>query len=263
MLIIVIIIIASSKGHAEGETRKTRKESLENQSLAKIGRSSWKEKVSEKGAVMITVTKDTVAALKKHEGTVQRREMQMSNKHKTGFFFFKGYTHGIWKFPGYGSKWSCSCWPIPQPQQHQILNPLSEGIEPPSSWILVGFVSAEPQKELLMIPNLIQNYQIQKMNQHFQPPVFVEMKNTGHVNPFGSKLWGDQLSQYTTDGTISCYIYPCISSQSFIYIIFSLQICLLQEKFKHPAEENWYMFLKMCHIVQSMLIIIEYSHSKA
>ena len=36
------------------------------------------------------------------------------------FFAFLGRTHGIWKFPGQGSKWSCSCWPTPQSQQCQI-----------------------------------------------------------------------------------------------------------------------------------------------
>jgi len=36
-------------------------------------------------------------------------------------------------------------------QQHRILNPLIEArIEPTSSWILVGFVTAEPQQELLV-----------------------------------------------------------------------------------------------------------------
>ena len=35
-------------------------------------------------------------------------------------------------------------------RQHWILNPPSEpGIEPVSSWMLVGFISAEPQWELL------------------------------------------------------------------------------------------------------------------
>ena len=34
-------------------------------------------------------------------------------------------------------------------QQRRILNPLSEtGIEPVSSWVLVRFVSTEPQREL-------------------------------------------------------------------------------------------------------------------
>ena len=38
------------------------------------------------------------------------------------FFFFPFYSHtrGIWKFPGQGSNRSYSCWPTPQPQQHQI-----------------------------------------------------------------------------------------------------------------------------------------------
>ena len=33
---------------------------------------------------------------------------------------------GIWRFPGWRSNWSYSCWPTPQPQQHRILNPLIE-----------------------------------------------------------------------------------------------------------------------------------------
>ena len=33
-------------------------------------------------------------------------------------FFFKCRTHGIWRFPGQGSNWSCRCRPMPQPQQH-------------------------------------------------------------------------------------------------------------------------------------------------
>ena len=36
------------------------------------------------------------------------------------FFFFKGGTYDIWKFPGEGSNWSCSCQPSPQPRQHGI-----------------------------------------------------------------------------------------------------------------------------------------------
>ena len=36
------------------------------------------------------------------------------------FFFFKGLTCSTWKFPGHKSNQSYSCWPIPQPQEHQI-----------------------------------------------------------------------------------------------------------------------------------------------
>ena len=32
----------------------------------------------------------------------------------------------FWRFPAYGSNRRCSCRPTPQPQPHQILNPLSE-----------------------------------------------------------------------------------------------------------------------------------------
>jgi len=41
-------------------------------------------------------------------------------------------------------------WPTPQPQQGGILNPLSKArVEPESSWILVRFVTGEPERELL------------------------------------------------------------------------------------------------------------------
>ena len=44
---------------------------------------------------------------------------------------------------------SCICNLHCSPWQHQILNPLGRpGIEPAYSWILIGFVTAEPQQEL-------------------------------------------------------------------------------------------------------------------
>ena len=63
-----------------------------------------------------------------------------------GFFFFcffQGCTRSIWRFPGQGSNQICSCWPTPQPQKHQILNPLIKTRDA-SSCILVRFVSIEP-----------------------------------------------------------------------------------------------------------------------
>ena len=78
------------------------------------------------------------------------------------FFVFFGCTRGLWKFlgsgwnPGHGSK------PPPPPEQHRIqatsvantiahgnagslTHGASLGLKPSFSWILVGFVSAEPQ----------------------------------------------------------------------------------------------------------------------
>ena len=47
----------------------------------------------------------------------------LSRKYFFFFFFFfllfRGH-HSIWRFPGQGLNWSCSCWPTPQPQQHRI-----------------------------------------------------------------------------------------------------------------------------------------------
>ena len=67
--------------------------------------------------------------------------------------------------PRLGSNQSCSCWPTPQPQQLQIraasviyttalgsagslTHWARSGIKPMSSWILVGFITTEPQWEL-------------------------------------------------------------------------------------------------------------------
>ena len=91
---------------------------------------------------------------------------------KTLIFFFcccsLGHTHSICKFAGYGSNWSYSCWPTPQPQPcriravsaayttaHSNAGSLTywgrPGIEPTSSWILVRFVSDAPWWELQIL----------------------------------------------------------------------------------------------------------------
>ena len=36
------------------------------------------------------------------------------------YFYLYGCTCSIWRFPGWGSNWSCSCRPTPHPQQDQI-----------------------------------------------------------------------------------------------------------------------------------------------
>ena len=73
------------------------------------------------------------------------------------FLFFLGPQPQHMEVPRPGSNWSCSCGPTPQPQQHGI--PAASviyiahgnarsfthwsrpGIEPASSWILVGFIN--------------------------------------------------------------------------------------------------------------------------
>ena len=68
--------------------------------------------------------------------------------------------------PRLGVNWSCSCWPTPQPEQHGIqvasvtyttacsntagslTHWARPRIKPISSWILVGFISGEIQREL-------------------------------------------------------------------------------------------------------------------
>ena len=74
------------------------------------------------------------------------------------FFSFQSCACGMCKFPDQGSSRSCSCWPTPQPQQCRILaasavyttahssaksltHGARPGIEPTSSWVLVGFLT--------------------------------------------------------------------------------------------------------------------------
>ena len=81
------------------------------------------------------------------------------------FFFFLGPHPWHVEVPRLGSNWSCSHWPTPQLQQHQIqaasatyttghsnarsLTHWSRpGIKLTSSWVLVRYVSTEPHWEL-------------------------------------------------------------------------------------------------------------------
>ena len=85
------------------------------------------------------------------------------------FFFcllsFGGCSRGTCRFPYQGSNGSCSCQPTPQPQQCRIwaesaiyttahgnagssTHWVRPGMEPASSWMLVRYVSAEPQQKL-------------------------------------------------------------------------------------------------------------------
>ena len=81
----------------------------------------------------------------------------------------------IWRFPASGSNRSCSCRPAPQPRptrdlsrvcdlphsswQRWILSPLSEARgRTSSSWTLVGFIAADPQRELLEVSNPCHDY---------------------------------------------------------------------------------------------------------
>ena len=81
--------------------------------------------------------------------------------------FFRPHPQQM-EVPWLGVEWSCNCWPTPQSQQCQMWavsatyttahgNPGSlthwrgPKIEPASSWVLVGFVTTEPQWELWLL----------------------------------------------------------------------------------------------------------------
>ena len=74
------------------------------------------------------------------------------------FLYFLGLLPGTWRFPGWGSNWSCSCQPTPEPQHlgiramsatytiaHDNARSLTHwvrpGIKPATSWFLVEFVN--------------------------------------------------------------------------------------------------------------------------
>ena len=74
------------------------------------------------------------------------------------FCYFLGRSHGIWRFPGHGSNRSRSHRPTPEPQQcgiraasatyttapgnaRSLTHWARAGIEPTTSWFLVGFVN--------------------------------------------------------------------------------------------------------------------------
>ena len=86
----------------------------------------------------------------------------------TFFFAFQVCTWGMWRFPGWGLNWSSGCRNTPWPQQHQIwamsatytegcnnarflTHWARPGIKPTFSWILVGFITSEPQWELSVL----------------------------------------------------------------------------------------------------------------
>ena len=81
------------------------------------------------------------------------------------FLFFLEPNPRHVEVPRLGVNWSCSCQPTPQPQQRQIratyatyttvcghtrslIHWVRPGMEPTSLWILVRFITAEPQWEL-------------------------------------------------------------------------------------------------------------------
>ena len=105
-----------------------------------------------------------INVLKNHLGILLKCRF-WSRRSGVGGFCISFFFRAIWKFPGWGSNQSSSCWPTSQPQQYQIQaasvtyttaqgNAISlthwarPGIKPTSSWILVGFVTTEPQREL-------------------------------------------------------------------------------------------------------------------
>ena len=78
-------------------------------------------------------------------------------------FSFYGCIGSMWKFQGEGLNRRCSCRPTPLPQQNRIQDASASyttahsnagsltrwarlGMEPASSWILIRFISPEPQQ---------------------------------------------------------------------------------------------------------------------
>ena len=96
----------------------------------------------------------------------QAQEILSTRFHLHCFYFILFIYLGLHLQHMEGSNQSCSCWPTPQSQQCQIsvasvmytiahsnsgssTHWARQGIKPSSSWILVGFITIEPQRELL------------------------------------------------------------------------------------------------------------------
>ena len=135
-------------------------------------------------------------------------------------FCFLGPHFWHMEVPRLGVNWSCSCRPVSQPQQWQIRAAsvtyttaygnveslpywVRPGIESISSWMLVGFVTTEPGRELplpsmlilevklFMILNLLKihhfNFTMQDVIHY--PKKYVEM----HIKV---KIWGYSSQNY-------------------------------------------------------------------
>ena len=121
------------------------------------------------------------------------------------FLSFEGRTHVIWKFPGKGSDGHCCQGPTPQPQQRQIravpstyatahgntgslTQWMRPGIEPKTSWFLVGFISAAPWWELLFLFFIFINCK-KKANRLMDKLVFVLTYSYQKTVPKTILLW--------------------------------------------------------------------------
>ena len=71
-------------------------------------------------------------------------------------------------------------WPIPQLMATMILKPARPRIEPATSWILVGFVMAEPWRELLFQTFKLQSFSLLDWELHCFPTSVVYC----NLNPF-------------------------------------------------------------------------------
>ena len=148
------------------------------------------------------------------------------------FFRGRGHTCRIWKFPGQGLNWSCSCWPTLQPQWTQIwatsetyttahgntvylTHWARPGIEPTSSWIQAGFISTAPQ---------------------WETPMFIFWGNSMnlHVAPFYN-LNRVEVFQFLYISAHSCYFLFC-----FVVVLFYFDS-------SHPGEWEVYLIVEPCH----------------
>ena len=129
------------------------------------------------------------------------------------FLSFEGCTCGIWKLPGWGNR-SYSFWPTPQPQQHGIQTAsvtyttahgntkslthwAKLGMEPTSSWILIGFVTAEPQLEFPLNILLGSRGKVKFLPAYFEPWLFSVQNSLHGRETFGVANFASLWCQYS------------------------------------------------------------------
>ena len=127
------------------------------------------------------------------------------------FCLFRAVNTAFGGFQARGPNWSCSHWPMPEPQQHQIRNPQSEAkdrthILMDPSWVW----SEEPQRELTYCMSAIVLSHVQLLQPLSDADLYLFYKEG---NPLGSERWShlpkvtQRVSDLVRNWTQACWFH--------------------------------------------------------